>query len=65
MRISIDIPDKDESLAHRYKEIIVALIVSGAFDVRNGKAILHFDNESVFQGVQLDFWAFKRLKKRT
>lgn len=63
MMIEVNIPDKSEEYANKYQEIIVALISSGAFDLRNGKAVLHFDNDSTFQGVQLDYWAFKR--KRT
>ena len=62
MMIEVNIPDRDDKYAQKYQEIIIALISSGAFDLRNGKAILHFDNESTFQGVQLDYWAFKRKK---
>ena len=45
-----------------YQEIISVLISSGALNLKNGKAILHFDSEGTFQGVELDYWAFKRRK---
>ena len=63
MRIEVDIPDKDSSESARYQEIIVSLIGCGALDLKNGKAVLHFDHEGTYQGVQLDYWAFKRRKK--
>ncbi|MBT7338637.1 MAG: hypothetical protein HN802_02975 [Candidatus Jacksonbacteria bacterium] len=63
MIIEIDVPDKGETNAFKYQEIITALIGSGAFDLQNGKAVLHFDQSGTFQGVQLDYWAFRRKKK--
>jgi hypothetical protein len=60
MDIQLNIPDIDIKETTRYQEILVALISSGALNLKNGKAVLHFDSEGVFQGVQLDYWAFKR-----
>jgi len=66
MIIQVKLPDKDpvrdQDQILKYQEIIVALIGSGAFDLKNGKAIIHFDADSTFQGVQLEYWAFKRRK---
>ena len=59
MKIEINIPDRDDSHSQKYQEIIVSLIGSGALDLHNGKAVLHFA-QGVFQGVQLDYWAVKR-----
>ena len=61
MRIQVDIPDvNDDDKIKKYQEIIVSLIGSGAFDLKNGKAIIHFDWNSIYQGVQLEYWAYKR-----
>lgn len=46
------------------EEIVTALIQSGGLTgIRGGKTILHFDAESQFMGVQLDYWPFRRRKK--
>jgi hypothetical protein len=63
MIIEIDVPDKGETNAFKYQEIITALIGSGGLDLKNGKTVLHFDAEGTFQGVQLDYWAFRRKRK--
>ena len=63
MKIEVDIPDKDVSYTIKYQEIIASLIGSGALDLKNGKAVLHFDSEGIFQGVQIDYWAFRRRRK--
>lgn len=47
----------------RYQEVIIALTASGGMDLRNGKVMLHFDSSGTFQGVQLDYWAFRRAKQ--
>lgn len=59
-RINLEIENitRDETL--KYQEILTALISSGALNLKNGKAILHFDSVGTFQGVELDYWAFKR-----
>ena len=47
------------------REIIEALISSGGLTgVKGGKTILHFDGDGVFQGVQLDYfpWRKRRVK---
>lgn len=61
IQLDIDNISKEQTLA--YQEILTALIASGALNVKNGKAVLHFDSDGVFQGVQLEYWAFKRRKE--
>lgn len=64
IELSIENISKEETL--RYQEILVALISSGALTLKGGgKAVLHFDHEGIFQGVQLDYWAFRRRKLST
>ncbi len=62
-RIEIDI-EKELSPAKvlTYQEILIALIGSGALDLKNGGATLHFDSEGQFQGCEVKYWAFKRRK---
>ena len=59
-RIQLDIEGVSKEEIARYQEILVVLISSGALRLKNGKAILHFDSTGTFQGVQLDYWAFRR-----
>ena len=48
----------------KYVEIFTILIEKGALDgIRGGSAIIHFDSEGVFQGVELDYWPWRRRKK--
>jgi hypothetical protein len=48
----------------RYQEIFVALIASGGLSgVKGGKTIIHFDAEGIFQGIELDYWPWRRRKK--
>ncbi|MBU1307871.1 MAG: hypothetical protein KKF33_20395 [Alphaproteobacteria bacterium] len=47
----------------RFVEIFEALIVSGGLTgVKRGKTIIHFDLDGVFQGIQIDYWPWKRRK---
>lgn len=53
----------DERLK-KYEEIFTVLIEKGALDgIRGGSAIIHFDSDGVFQGVELDYWPWRRRKK--
>ena len=48
----------------KYVEIFTILIEKGALDgIRGGSAIIHFDSDGVFQGVELDYWPWRRRKK--
>lgn len=45
-------------------EILTALVTSGGLTgVKGGKTIIHFDGEGTFQGVELDYWPFRRRKQ--
>ena len=47
----------------KYVEIFTILIEKGALDgIKGGSAIIHFDSEGVFQGVELDYWPWRRRK---
>jgi hypothetical protein len=37
------------------------LVQSGGLSgVKGGKTIIHFDEQGVFRGVQLDYWPYRR-----
>ena len=38
---------------------VIAMIDSGVFDFRNGKAIIHRDREGKLRGIELDVWKWK------
>ena len=59
-KIELKIENLSPTETLKYQEILTVLITSGALNLRNGNATLHFDGQGVFQGVELDFWAFKR-----
>ncbi len=45
------------------QEIFGALVTSGGLTgVRGGKTILHFDAEGMFQGIELDYWPWRKRK---
>ena len=52
-----------EENKEKIQEIFTALVTSGGLTgVRGGKTIIHFDAEGVFQGVELDYWPWRRRK---
>ena len=63
MNIKLEIDGVDHSEIERYHEILSALIRCGGLTgVKGGKTILHFDADGTFQGVELDYWPFRRKK---
>lgn len=47
----------------KIKEIVNALVQSGGLTgVRGGKTIIHFDAESNFMGIELDYWPWRKRK---
>ena len=63
MKIKIDIEGATSEQMIKYTEIFTVLIAKGALDgVRGGKTILHFDGEGIFQGVELDYWPWRKRK---
>lgn len=62
-KIELNIEGMDRVELERYQEILVALISCGGLSgVKGGKTIIHFDNEGTFQGVQLDYWPWRKRK---
>ena len=54
---------KEETLV--IQEILMALISSGGLlRIKRGKTIIHFDDEGIFQGVEVDYWPFRRRSKK-
>lgn len=49
---------------NKYQEIFHALLRCGGLDgVKNGRTILHFDQEGNFMGIQFDYWPWKKRSK--
>lgn len=52
-----------EDKQRRIEEIVIALISSGGLTgVKGGKTVIHFDANGIFQGIELDYWPFRRRK---
>ena len=63
MELRLDIQDHDIEQVKRFQEIFLALLASGGLSgVRGGKTIIHFDADGVFQGIELDYWPWRRRK---
>ena len=63
MQIELKIESVDKEEIVRYQEIFGALIRSGGLTgVKGGKTIIHFDAEGTFQGIELDYWPWRRRK---
>lgn len=63
MKIEIKIEGATIEQMKKYTEIFTVLLDKGALDgVRGGQAIIHFDAEGDFQGVQLSYWPWRKRK---
>lgn len=63
MKIDIRIEGATKEQMERYTEIFAVLLDKGALDgVKGGSTILHFDGDGRFQGVELDYWPWRRRK---
>ena len=63
MKIELRVEGADPQEVARYREILGALISCGGLTgVKGGKTILHFDADGMFQGVELDYWPWRRRK---
>ncbi len=63
MKIELTIEGSTTEQIEKYKEILGVLIEKGALDgIKGGSAIIHFDSNCLFQGVQLDYWPWRRKK---
>jgi hypothetical protein len=48
----------------KIQEIFTALVSSGALTgVRGGKTIIHFDADGIFQGIELDYWPWRKRRQ--
>mgnify|MGYP001610288457 FL=1 len=57
----IRLPKINRDLEMQEIEIISLLIEKGALlGVKGGATKIHFDNEAVFQGIQYDYWPYRR-----
>jgi len=62
-QIELHIEGQTKEETTKYLEIFEVLIKSGGLSgVKGGKTILHFDGEGNFQGVELDYWPWRRRK---
>ena len=53
----------DANELRQAQEILVALVsCGGIFGIRGGKTIIHFDAIGIFQGIELDYWPWRRRK---
>lgn len=53
----------DKKLEH-ITGILEALVTTGALTgMKSGKTVIHFDAEGTFQGIELDYWPWKRRTK--
>jgi hypothetical protein len=63
-KIEIRLSDVDDDQIKKIHEIFLALIKSGGLTgVKGGKTILHFNAEGGFQGVELDYWPWRKRKE--
>lgn len=64
MKIELKIEGASPEQIRRYTEILTILLTKGALDgVRGGSTIIHFDGEGVFQGIELDYWPWRRRRR--
>jgi hypothetical protein len=69
MKITLEIRNTEnvasmtDSDRRQMEEIMEALISTGGLTgVRGGQTVIHFDAHGIFQGVQLDYWPWRRRK---
>ena len=56
--------EADSEQIDKATEIFHALIKSGGlWGVRGGKTSIHFDANGVFQGIELNYWPFRKRKE--
>lgn len=64
MRIRLEVDGASPEEIRRYSEILTALVSCGGLTgVKGGKTIIHFDADGVFQGVELDYWPWRRRRQ--
>ena len=64
-QVKLEITSASKEEVERFTEIFQALLKSGGLSgVKNGRTILHFDFEGVFQGVELNYWPWRKRKNK-
>lgn len=62
-QIRLEITGASSEEVSKFTEIFYALLKSGGLSgVKGGKTVIHFDADGIFQGVQLDYWPYRRRK---
>jgi hypothetical protein len=62
--LSLKIEGFTSEETEKYEEILYALVRSGGLSgVKGGQTIIHFDGEGQFQGIQLNYWPWRKRKK--
>lgn len=61
-KIELDFEGLDFKQTEHIREIINVMFESGAFMIKNGKVLLHFDHEGTLQEVAVDHKRWKRRK---
>lgn len=61
-KIELEFEGLDINQTEHIREIINVMFESGAFYIRNGKVVLHFDHEGTLQEVGVDHKRWKRRK---
>ena len=63
IQLTIDREMSDDEIK-KAQEILVALIGCGGLSgVKGGRTIIHFDGIGIFQGIELDYWPWRRRKQ--
>lgn len=64
MKLELNIKQQlSQEEINKLQEIVQAIVFSGGHSgVKGGKTILHFDAQGLFQGVQLDYWPWRKRK---
>lgn len=53
-----------EDEIRKAQEILLALVSCGGLSgVKGGRTIIHFDGQGIFQGIELDYWPWRRRKQ--
>lgn len=61
--IEIKLENVSENDTIRFRESIHTLIGQGVLNIRNGKAVLHFDSDGVLKQIEVDFIKWKKLQE--
>lgn len=62
IELSIENISKEDTI--KYQEILAALVGSGALRLKGAKVTIHLDGDGVFQGIQFDYWPYRRRSKK-